>query len=169
MNVSVQCLAPVRLPVLTVAERAVIKNIPSIVTRVFKSTPSPRHAFGRGPRSPAKSLDRRLRHTGMTPVMEVSILIVGRARMRKLHRDFMDDPTDTDVLAFPTDLGGDIAICAPVAAANAKRFDEPVARELLRLIVHGSLHLLGYQDEPRSAQKKMWVQQEKLVESLWTY
>jgi rRNA maturation RNase YbeY len=94
--------------------------------------------------------------------------MVGRSFMRKLHRDFMDDPTDTDVLAFPTENGGDIAICAPVAAANARRFNEPPARELLRLIVHGSLHLLGYKDEPAREQKKMWKKQETLVGALWT-
>ena len=78
-------------------------------------------------------------------------------------------PTPT-FCRFRRTNGGDIAICAPVAVQNARRFNEPPARELLRLIVHGTLHLLGYKDEPQRAQKKMWKKQERpgggAVESL---
>jgi rRNA maturation RNase YbeY len=140
--VTVQCVGPVRLSGFDAAGRALIKRAPAIVNRVF--------------RSEKKSAPK-----------DVSVLIGGRAFMRKLHRDFMDDPTDTDVLSFPTENGGDIAICAPVALANARRFKEPPARELLRLIVHGALHLLGYKDEPLREQKKMWKKQEALVSDLW--
>jgi rRNA maturation RNase YbeY len=142
--ISVQCIKPVRLSGFDAATRSVIKRAPAIVSHVFRSEKSP--------------LPK-----------EVAISLGGRAFMRKLHRDFMNDPADTDVLSFPADDGGDIAICAPVAAQNARRFGEPVARELLRLIVHGALHLLGYKDSPARAQKKMWKVQERLVEELWTH
>ncbi len=147
--VSVQCLKPVRLSGFDADARAVIRRAPKIVDYVFRSEIV----------IPAKA--------AIQSPKNVCIQIVGRAFMRKLHRDFMDDPSDTDVLSFPTENGGDIAICAPVAAQNARRFNEPPARELLRLIVHGTLHLLGYKDEPRREQKKMWKKQERLVEALW--
>jgi rRNA maturation RNase YbeY len=58
-------------------------------------------------------------------------------------------------------LGGEIYVCVPVAIANAKRWQEPPRRELMRLVVHGFLHLLGYSDHNESQRSKMWVQQEK--------
>lgn len=140
--VLVRCVTPVTLSDLSAPIRSVLKRAPIIVNRVY--------------RSEKKSIPK-----------DVTILISGKSFMRKLHRQFMNDPSDTDVLSFPTDEGGDIAICAPVAAQNARRFKEPVEREFLRLIVHGSLHLLGYKDEPLREQKRMWKKQEALVEALW--
>ena len=141
--IEVRCVAPVARSRLPSAVRSVLRRAPSIVNPVFvcekKSRPS-----------------------------EVQVLIGGRSFMRKLHRQFMSDGSDTDILTFPTDEGGDIAICAPVALENARRFNELPAREFLRLLVHGSLHLLGYRDEPTREHKKMWKKQESLVEALWT-
>ncbi len=139
--VVLQCLKPIRRAGLDAKSRAVAKRASQVVERVFHSE--------------RKKSSR-----------DVSISLVGRATMRKLHRDFLNDPTDTDVLSFPSDEGGDIAVCVPVAFSNARRFGEPPARELLRLIVHGTLHLLGYKDKPLREKKKMWKKQERLVAEL---
>ena len=99
---------------------------------------------------------------------EINVAFVDRRTIRRLNKKFLDTTGDTDVIAFPYESpSGDIYICAPVAAENARRFGEPVGRELTRLVVHGTLHLLGYADEPRSARDKMWAKQEPLVESIW--
>ena len=69
--------------------------------------------------------------------------------MRSLNRRFRDADRSTDVLAFPAggDLLGDIVISVPCAAREARRHGTPAARELDRLLVHGFLHLCGYDHE----------------------
>lgn len=108
---------------------------------------------------------------------EINVIYVDKKRIRRLNRQFLDTSTDTDVIAFPYEpekgrsrkIMGDIYICVPVARSNSKRFNEPFSREVTRLVVHGTLHLLGYADHPEHARKKMWVRQEPLVEALWTH
>lgn len=83
---------------------------------------------------------------------EVSILFCGDRRMRSLNRNFRSKDRPTDVLAFPGDGApggflGDIVISAPYAARQARRRGEPVSREIDRLLVHGLLHLMGYDHE----------------------
>jgi rRNA maturation RNase YbeY len=83
---------------------------------------------------------------------EVSVLFCGDARMRALNRRYRRRDKATDVLAFPSDgppgaLLGDIVISVPYASRQARRRREPVGRELDRLLVHGYLHLLGYDHE----------------------
>ena len=140
--ISVECLKPVKLSGFDAKTRSVLKKTAFIIGRVY--------------RSEKKSVPE-----------EISVRIVDKPMMQELHSEFMQDPTDTDVLSFPNEFGGDIAICAPVAIENATRFNEPVAREMLRLIVHGTLHLLGYKDEPDRERAEMWNRQERLVEDLW--
>lgn len=90
---------------------------------------------------------------------QVEVLITGSRKMRELNRRFRGKDKPTDVLSFPrTDgVGGDIAIAAPVAAGNAARFGHSITAELKILILHGMLHLAGYdheQDNGRMAAKE---------------
>jgi len=81
---------------------------------------------------------------------EVSVLFCGDRRMRSLNRRYRRIDRSTDVLAFPADAGdtlGDIVVSIPYAARQARRRGEPVSREVDRLLVHGFLHLLGYDHE----------------------
>ncbi len=81
---------------------------------------------------------------------EVSVLFCGDARMRRLNRDYRGKDRSTDVLAFPAAGGwllGDIVVSVPYAARQARRRGEPASREIDRLLVHGFLHLLGYDHE----------------------
>jgi rRNA maturation RNase YbeY len=83
---------------------------------------------------------------------EVSILFCGDARMRALNRRYRRFDRSTDVLAFPAEgeargLLGDIVVSMPYAARQARRRAEPLGREVDRLVVHGFLHLLGYDHE----------------------
>jgi len=74
--------------------------------------------------------------------------------MRTLNRRFRGKDRSTDVLSFPASppLLGDIAISVPYAARQARRRREPVGREIDRLLVHGYLHLLGYDHETDSGE-----------------
>ncbi len=99
---------------------------------------------------------------------EINVAFVDRKTIRRLNRQFLSEKGDTDVIAFPYEnQGGDIYICAPVAAANASYYKEPLGRELTRLVIHGTLHLLGYADWPKKARDKMWSRQELLVNKLY--
>jgi probable rRNA maturation factor len=83
---------------------------------------------------------------------EVSVLFCADGRMRTLNRRWrgMDGPTD--VLSVPAGdpsggFLGDIVISVPYASRAARRRAEPPAREIDRLLVHGLLHLAGYDHE----------------------
>lgn len=86
---------------------------------------------------------------------EVSVLFCGDFRMRRLNRRYRGQDRPTDVLAFPARDGhllGDIVVSVPYAARQARRHGEPVFREVDRLLVHGFLHLMGYDHETDSGQ-----------------
>jgi probable rRNA maturation factor len=78
--------------------------------------------------------------------------------MRTLNRRYRGMDRSTDVLAFPSSgspeggFVGDIAISVPYAARQARRAGEPFGRELDRLLLHGFLHLLGYDHETDEGQ-----------------
>lgn len=84
-------------------------------------------------------------------VREVSVLFCADTRMRTLNRRYRGRDKTTDVLAFPAASGGgflgDIVISVPYAAREARRRREPREREIDRLLLHGFLHLLGYDHE----------------------
>ena len=78
---------------------------------------------------------------------EVDILISSNSRLRDLNRRFRRKDKPTDVLSFPRPSGGDIAISAQIASENAQRYDHNLATELKILVLHGMLHLAGYDHE----------------------
>ena len=78
---------------------------------------------------------------------DVAVLITGSREIQQLNRRFRGKNKPTDVLSFPREEGGDIAICADIAHANADRFGHPAASEMKVLILHGMLHLAGYDHE----------------------
>jgi probable rRNA maturation factor len=95
------------------------------------------------------------------PTAQLSLSLVGKTRMRSLNRKYRGRDYPTDVLAFPMEsMGeqteiflGDVVICLPVAIGQASRFGNSADQEILRLLIHGTLHLLGYDHEqsPRDA------------------
>src|SRR5215831_7536332 len=78
---------------------------------------------------------------------EVDILISSNQRLRELNRRFRRKNKPTDVLSFPRPIGGDIAISAEIALENAARYGHAIADELKVLVLHGMLHLAGYDHE----------------------
>lgn len=81
---------------------------------------------------------------------ETHVLITDSAEMRRLNSRFRGKRKPTDVLSFPAAngaAGGDIAIAGDIAARNAARLGHPVAKEMKILVLHGLLHLAGYDHE----------------------
>ncbi len=103
-----------------------------------------------------KKLANLLRGLGLSDA-ELSVLFVGDRAMRTLNRTWRGRDNATDVLSFPLREGrflhiqpemlGDIVICIPVAARQAKEAGHSLTGELERLLVHGLVHLLGYDHE----------------------
>jgi probable rRNA maturation factor len=83
---------------------------------------------------------------------EVDILISSNKRLQELNRRFRRKNKPTDVLSFPRPTGGDIAISAEIAQENAARYGHATADELKILVLHGMLHLAGYDHESDNGQ-----------------
>jgi len=79
----------------------------------------------------------------------VDVLITSSAGLRRLNRRFRGKDEATDVLSFPSADGtlGDLAISAEIAARNARRLGHSATDEMKILILHGLLHLAGYDHE----------------------
>jgi probable rRNA maturation factor len=105
--------------------------------------------------SPARQTgDVLLGRSFPAPGPEVSILFCGDARMRSLNRRYRRKDRSTDVLSFPgAGLAlGDIVISVPYASREARRRGATTRREIDRLLLHGYLHLLGYDHETDEGQ-----------------
>jgi probable rRNA maturation factor len=92
---------------------------------------------------------------------ELSLSFVDEAEIADLHQRYMGEEGPTDVLSFPLDedgLLGDVVVC-PAVAARAK--PDASEAELRLLVVHGVLHLLGYDHEEDGERAEMWARQER--------
>ena len=103
----------------------------------------------------------------------ISITFLGRDAMRRLNADHKGHDRPTDVLSFaladPSGrIVGDVYVCPWVAAREARSRGIGLRQELIRLVVHGTLHALGRdhpEDEGRTA-SPMWRRQERYVDAL---
>lgn len=110
-----------------------------------------RASGGPPPARVRRLLDRANRALGNRS-REISVLFCGDRLMAGLNRRWRGKERSTDVLAFPATEGttgflGDIVISIPYAARQARRRGESRAREVDRLLLHGYLHLLGFDHE----------------------
>jgi probable rRNA maturation factor len=94
---------------------------------------------------------------------DISVLLTSNREMRRLNRNFRGKDKPTDVISFPAmeavskEFAGDLAISVDVAAANARHFGHSTQAEVCVLILHGLLHLAGYdheQDDGEMARKE---------------
>jgi probable rRNA maturation factor len=93
---------------------------------------------------------------------ELSIALVGQGRMRELNKKFFKKNRVTDVLAFPNkEIGlGEIVICLREVKKNAKRYNLTFEKELSKVLIHGILHLLGYDHEKNEFKAKKMEEKE---------
>ena len=78
---------------------------------------------------------------------DLSIALVGQGRIRELNKKYRGKNRVTDVLAFPGNGLGEIVICLREVKKNAKKFGSSFKKELSTCLIHGILHLLGYDHE----------------------
>ena len=100
----------------------------------------------------------------------ISVTFLGREPMRRLNREYKghDRPTDVIAFALATPAGdpvGDVYVCPWVARREAAARRVPFRQELIRLLVHGTLHVLGHEhpEDGRRERSPMWRRQERYV------
>ena len=122
---------------------------------------------------------------GIDSETELSLVIVGQERIRQLNRQYLEKDAPTDVLAFPMlpeqDGGGlpafvtppgekkhlgEVIVCYPQAVTQAEEQKHSTKREVAILIVHGVLHLLGYDHDGPEAEKEMRAREAEILSSM---
>lgn len=115
----------------------------------------------------------------VSPLAELSVLLVELEVMSDLHERWMDLPGPTDVMAFPMDeldstsrpdaagvgpaLLGDIVLCPEFAREQARKAGHSLTDELHLLTVHGVLHLLGYDHAEAAEEREMFALQTQIL------
>jgi probable rRNA maturation factor len=108
---------------------------------------------------------------------ELSLLLCGDEQIRELNKIYRGKDRPTDVLAFPMregDFGrfhaalpsgllGDVIVSVPTAQRQAKASKRELLGELTMLVAHGLLHLLGWDHETASKDRKMRAETERLI------
>lgn len=98
--------------------------------------------------------------SGLTSHDEIGVLLVSDRRMSELHRRFMQIAAPTDVITFQH---GEIVISVETAQRQAKAFGTSLEHELRLYLVHGLLHLQGFDDHAPAARRRMNSIQERIV------
>ena len=116
---------------------------------------------GPGKKRLVAETEKILRHLGLSDRSQVCLSFVSDADMRELNRRYRAIDRTTDVLSFAQrDAGGhgllgDIVISYAAAVRNSERFSVAVDREIRRLVVHGVLHLLGFDHAKKKQRETM--------------
>lgn len=103
---------------------------------------------------------------------EVTIVFGDKSLLQNLKKEFFQIDKTTDVIAFRlneyenSNIEGEIYICLPIAKENAEYYDEPYKKEIARLIIHGGLHLIGYNDNTEDNLKIMRELEDKYLKEL---
>ena len=121
-------------------------------------------------------LDELLRQ----PYTELGVYVVGAPEMTRLNESFLRHRGSTDVITFdysepppktespPAPLCGEIFVCLDEALIQARRFRTDWQTELTRYVVHGVLHLCGYDDHHPAARRRMKREENRLLRILRT-
>ncbi len=101
----------------------------------------------------------------------IGVRFVSEKEIQRLNKFYRQRDKPTDVLSFgidpspvPSEEMGDLAICPAYAKHEAKRRGISLKEELVRLLIHGTLHLFGYDHATEMEEQKMFALQERCVE-----
>jgi probable rRNA maturation factor len=106
---------------------------------------------------------------------EITVVVTGEKKLHELNRDYLGIDAPTDVLSFPAgeinpetgeQVFGDIVIACPMAAAQAEEAGHSLMEELQLLVVHGGLHLLGFDHAEPDEKAAMWAAQDEILSAL---
>ncbi|MCD8482334.1 MAG: rRNA maturation RNase YbeY [Verrucomicrobia bacterium] len=104
------------------------------------------------------------------PQGTLSIAFLNLEESGTVHQQFFGDPAPTDVMTFPgdpdDDHAGDIAVCPDIALEATAHFDTSFNHELTLYLVHGWLHLAGYDDQDQVTTKTMRLMEQQAMDLL---
>lgn len=108
---------------------------------------------------------------GERPIQSLSVALVSDERITDLHRRYMNDETPTDVLTFDlSDSGsagpidGEIVVSVDTARRQAADLGVELREEVLRYVIHGVLHLSGYDDATPGERRRMRREEDRVLE-----
>ncbi|MDA0346998.1 MAG: rRNA maturation RNase YbeY [Verrucomicrobia bacterium] len=106
------------------------------------------------------------------PDGELSIAFLDEKAHCKLHADFLDDPSPTDVITFPgdpdEDMAGEICVSVCMARTYAESHGEDFSKELTLYLIHGWLHLAGFDDLTEKDRQAMKKEEQVCISNLET-
>ena len=106
-------------------------------------------------------------------LQELNFILCSDPYLLQINQDYLRHDTYTDVITFdnsdtPQTIVGDIFMSIERIKENALTYQHPVAEELCRVIIHGTLHLLGYKDKTKAAKKLMTEKEDLYLSQLFT-
>lgn len=122
-----------------------------------------------------KAAQQALEHQAVPKPYAMTLLLSDDSQLQRLNRDYLEIDAPTDVLSFPSaeiDLEtgqqylGDVIISVPRAEEQAKAASHPLEAEAQLLVVHGVLHLLGYDHAAAGEKARMWKAQGEILKNL---
>lgn len=115
-----------------------------------------------------KALVKAILHAEKIDCREICVYFVSEKRITKLHAEFFDDPTPTDCITFPLDSEtlGEIFVCPKAAIEYCKKKGGDPLTETALYIVHGILHLLGFDDLEPKKRRDMRKKEKKCMAHL---
>jgi probable rRNA maturation factor len=99
---------------------------------------------------------------------EIELILLDASEMQRYNAEFHEDDSPTDHLGFQYDapagkVSGDIMLCLDVCDDQAREYQQTFNCELARLVIHGILHLCGWQDSSTALRKKMTGREDQLL------
>ena len=126
--------------------------------------------------SPHSSIDKRAVHSLITALKEeyqlditsLSISFIKSSELLKINREYLGHDYETDIITFNYSkkkkiIDGEILISFEEAKQNAKKYNVSFGKELMRLVIHGVLHLLRFDDKNAISKKIMKKEENKLI------
>ena len=98
--------------------------------------------------------------------IELEIVFLSDMAIKPFNRKYKHSNRATDVLSFDLDSCGQILISSDMALRNSRIFNTPLEEELVLYVIHGILHLFGYDDEKPKDRLKMFKKQDSILEIL---
>ncbi len=99
----------------------------------------------------------------LTKYKEISIVFVGARRMQSINKKYLGHDYVTDVITFDLQEAAEIIICPMVAFKNARDYGQSLTKEILLYVIHGILHLAGYDDHAPRDRDVMRLKEQQLL------
>ncbi|GAB4376576.1 MAG: rRNA maturation RNase YbeY [Calditrichia bacterium] len=105
------------------------------------------------------------------PLKSLAVIFVDDEYLRNLHREYLNDDSYTDVMTFnlgeAAEIEGEIYISPERVKINAEKYRVQISDELARVIVHGLLHLKGYDDQTPRDRRQMRSKEDEILNAYW--